>query len=226
MTVSKDGIIQGLKGIAPFSLSVFAYGLVYGILARTAHLDIPETLAMSVLVFAGSSQFAALSLIAQGAGGPVIVLTTFLINLRQALYGLSLGPHLKKLNRGSLALLACGLTDESYGVTIQAFSRGYGSAGYFLGAGLGVFVPWVLSSLLGIILSAWIADPLKFGLDFAFIGAFLGLLVAQINNRKLLLAALLSAAAALCAQIYWSTTGAIITGGLCAFLLGVLIDAE
>ncbi|MDA8335286.1 MAG: AzlC family ABC transporter permease [Peptococcaceae bacterium] len=118
----------GLKDAVPFCLGAFAYGTVYGILARAGHLTLAQTLSMSVLVFAGASQFVALALLKQGAAGLAIVLATFFVNLRQVLYGLSLGPHLKGTGGGRLALLAHGLVDESYGVTMAAYAGGPGAA--------------------------------------------------------------------------------------------------
>lgn len=221
MPESTSTVLDGLKDTVPFSLGVFAYGTVYGVLSRTGHLNLAETLSMSALVFAGSSQFVALALLKQGATGMAIVLATFFVNLRYVLYGLSLGPQLKMPGRVS-ALLACFLVDESYGVTMASYARGRGSPGYFLGSGLGLFGPWIASSLTGFLLAAFLHDPLRWGLDFAFIGAFMGLLVAQINSRLLLGVAAVSALVALAVLFFFGTGWSVAAGGLTACLLGVV----
>ncbi|MGB9905679.1 MAG: AzlC family ABC transporter permease, partial [Desulfotomaculales bacterium] len=66
----------------PLALSIFAYGLVFGVLARQAGLGWGETVLMSVLVFAGSAQFVAVGLLGSGAFAGQIILATFLLNLR------------------------------------------------------------------------------------------------------------------------------------------------
>jgi 4-azaleucine resistance transporter AzlC len=215
-------LLAGIKDTAPFSLGVFAYGMVYGVLSRAGQLTLSQTLSMSVLVFAGSSQFVALALLKQGATGLAVVLSTFFVNARQVLYGLSLGPRLKGSSRGKLALLAYFLTDESYGITMTAYAQGRGSPGYFLGSGLGVFGPWIASSLTGFFLAALLHDPLHWGLDFTFIGAFMGLLVAQINSRLLLGVAAASSLVALIAFFFLGSNWSVAAGALTACLLGVV----
>lgn len=224
MPESRLNVMAGLKDTAPFSMGVFAYGLVYGILARSGHLTLVPTLSMSVIVFAGASQLVALDLLRQGATGLAVVIATLLVNLRQVLYGLSLGPHLKETGRRKLALLAYGLTDESYGVTMVAYAGGRGSPGYFLGSGLGVFVPWIVSSLAGFYLGVLLHDPLRWGLDFAFIGAFIGLLVSQVKSRLLIGVAVAGSLVATAAWFLLGSGWAVPAGALTAFLMGVAGD--
>ena len=221
MTATKP-VWAGARDMIPFSLGIFAYGIVYGVLARAGSLTLGETMSMSALVFAGASQFMALALFQQGAAGLAVVLATLVVNLRQVLYGISLGPHLKGTARPKLALLAHGLVDESYGVAMVACASEACGPGYFLGAGLGAFAPWVASSLAGYLLAGFLGDPFRFGLDFAFIGAFTGLLVSQLRSRLLVGVA---AGSALVAVVVWHFLGSnwsIAAGALTACLLGVV----
>lgn len=175
----KSGVREGL----PLALSIFAYGLVYGVLARQAGLSWFESVFMSAAVFAGSSQFVAVSMIASGYGAGQIVLAALLLNLRHLLMGASLAPYLAGVKIWKLALLAHGLNDESYALTISRFQRYGGSALYFLGAGVITFLGWVASSALAGAVGNVLGDPRRYGLDFAFLGAFIGLLVPQLKNR-------------------------------------------
>ena len=75
------------------------------------------------------------------------------------------------------------LDDESYALTISRFQRYGGSALYFLGAGVITFLGWVASSALAGAVGNVLGDPRRYGLDFAFLGAFIGLLVPQLKNR-------------------------------------------
>lgn len=165
-------------------MSIFAYGLVFGVLARQSGLSWWETLFMSAVVVAGASQFVAVSMLATGAGAGQIILATLLLNLRHLLMGASLAPYLARVKTWKLAILAHVLNDESYALTINRFHRHGGSASYFLGAGVITYSSWVISSALAGAAGNILGDPRRYGLDFAFLGAFIGLLVPQLKNRE------------------------------------------
>lgn len=113
----------GARDSIPVIVGAVPFGIIFGALAINAGLSIYATLAMSVLVFAGSSQFVAAGLVAQGAGLLVIVLTTFVVNLRHALYAASLGPYLSKQAERWRIVLGFLLTDETYAVVVQRYAR-------------------------------------------------------------------------------------------------------
>ncbi len=216
------GFSRALVDAFPLSLSVFTYGMVYGALARGAnHLSLIQTLAMSAFVFAGASQYIILALWHQNAALWTIVGSTFLINARQILYGLTLGQSLKHVRKRHLAWLAHGLTDESYSVAAVEAEHNRVRVAYFAGAGAAVFAPWLLSSAVGFGLGGLIGNPARFGLDFAYTGTFLGLLAAQMKQRRHVAAALLSAATSTLAYHWFRTSGAVFAGALSAFLVGV-----
>lgn len=218
----RKGFKRALMDAFPLSLSVFTYGTAYGALAQsTNHLSFIQTLAMSTFVFAGASQFTILGLLHQRALMWTIVGSTFLINARQILYGLTLGQTLKHLRKRDLAWLAHGMTDESYSVTTIEAEKNPVRVAYFAGAGTAIIGPWLFSSALGFGLGGLIGDPARFGLDFAFIGAFLGLLVAQLKHRRQILAAIASAIVATVVYRFFGTSGAVLAGALVAFSVGV-----
>src|SRR3972149_10259841 len=99
----RGGFWAGLASTAPIVPGAVAFGLVYGVLARQAGVSLAATVIMSLLVFAGAAQFTAVGMWGQ-AGGPLIVLTAFIINLRHLLMGASVGPHLRgQAGRGEAA---------------------------------------------------------------------------------------------------------------------------
>lgn len=221
--MGQKDFMLALKDAFPLSVSVFTYGIAYGALAHsTNHLNVWQTLSMSLFVFAGASQFSILALLHQGTALWTIVGSTFLLNSRQALYGFTLGPHLRHLRLSTSALLAHGLTDESYSVAIVRTQTHSLSGSYFAGAGSAVLGPWLLSSLLGFLLGGFITNPGKFGLDFSYIGAFLGLLVAQLTNKSRYSAALLAAVGSILAARWLGTSAAILTGAVLSFGCGVM----
>jgi len=90
----KTSILQGLSAAWPICLGYIPIGLAFGVLAQKAGLDPIEIMLMSILVFAGSSQFIAVSMLSTGAGAVSIIITTFAVNLRHLLMSSSLAVFL------------------------------------------------------------------------------------------------------------------------------------
>ena len=103
-------LLAGSKAQIPILLGVIPFGMIYGVAALEAGLSPAATLGMSLIVFAGSSQFIAAQLFATGAPGLVIVLTTLIVNLRHMLYSASIAPYVRHLSRPWKFLLAFLLT--------------------------------------------------------------------------------------------------------------------
>lgn len=159
-------------GVAPFALA-------YAVLARDTGLSIVETQALSLLVFAGSAQVSAVGLFGRGASGLEVVLTTFLLNVRHVLYGMSLGRVVPMTRRERL-LGAYLLTDEAYGVSV---ARGARSFPFVLGTEVSLFLVWNAMTLVGSLVGGVIPDPERLGVDFVFPVAFLALLVPLLRQR-------------------------------------------
>jgi 4-azaleucine resistance transporter AzlC len=179
---------HGFRAMVPLWLGVIPFGLAYAVIARDAGLSLLETQALSILVFAGASQVSAVGLFARGAGGLEIVLTTFLLNVRHVLYGLSLGRSVPLTARERIAA-AYFLTDEAYGVSI---ARGANTFRFVLGAELSLFVVWNIATFAGALLGGVIPDPERIGVDFVFPVAFLALLVPLLRRRVDVLVAVLA----------------------------------
>src|SRR5258708_2730227 len=111
----------GMKDTFPLVVGAIPFGTIFGAVAGTSGLSTGGAAAMSAFVFAGSAQFIATTLLASGASVPVIVLTTFVVNLRHALYSVSLAPHMKHLPQRWVLPLAFWLTDESFVVVISPY---------------------------------------------------------------------------------------------------------
>jgi 4-azaleucine resistance transporter AzlC len=208
--------------MVPLWLGAIPFALAYAVLARNAGLSLVETQALSLLVFAGSAQVSAVGLFARGAGGLEIVLTTFLLNVRHVLYGMSLGRNVP-LTRRERVTAAYFLTDEAYGVSM---ARGARTFSFVLGTELSLFVVWNLGTFVGALLGGVIPDPQRTGVDFVFPVAFLALLVPLLRRRVDVLVAVVAGAAAwglakglpgglpvLGAGVAGALLGALLTGG-------------
>lgn len=216
----------GLRATLPLLPGVIVFGMAYGLFAQQAGLTMFETLAMSALVFAGASQFVAVGMFATGAPGGLIVLSTLFINLRHLLMGLALAPFLRRERTWVQALLAFGLVDESYVLTNTRWLTQPADKGYLVGTELSLFAVWLLSSWLGGRLGPVIGDPRTWGLDFALIATFIGLLVPQLRDRVTILVALVAGAVAVAGAWVLPGNWYILLAALAALVLALFLEAR
>ena len=205
------------------TLSAGAFAVVYGLAARTAGFSLVDAMAMSTLVLAGASQFAAVGLIAAGAAWPAIVLLTFLLNARHLLYSAALAPWFRGRPLIERAAAAHVLTDETFALALIHFRRlgRFDGPGYWLAASF-VVVPWITATALGYMGGQVIPDPARLGLDIVFPAAMGGLAVGLVTGRREAVAALagllIGVAVALAAQ----PSVGVVAGGLLGPLVGLL----
>lgn len=171
------------------------YGISFGALSVAAGLDFWQTMALSLLMFSGGSQFAFVGVIATGAGVIPAVLSAWLLGVRNGFYAIRLSPILSL--RGILKPVGAQLTiDESNAVSMsQEPDLEKQRKGFWL-TGIAVFLFWNLLTAAGALLGSVIGNPADFGLDAAAGAAFLGLIWPRLKESKLLLLAVVSAFAA------------------------------
>ncbi|MEN6440193.1 MAG: AzlC family ABC transporter permease [Syntrophobacter sp.] len=215
---------SAFKDALPLMFGLIPFGLAYGILSRHVGLTWPESFLMSLAVFAGASQFSALSLMQNGIEAGLIVFTTFLINMRHFLMSASLAPYLRDQGFARRALLAFGIADESYALSITRFMRTGSSWSYLLGANSAIYVAWALTSGAGALLSGLITDPLKWGLDFAMPATFMVLLVPQLKSWKEFSVCAISATTAVIGSAYLPGKWFIIIATLAAISHGWIVE--
>jgi 4-azaleucine resistance transporter AzlC len=192
MLSPRTEFLNGFKAELPILLGVLPFGMIYGVLALQSGLSPAVALAMSSIVFAGSAQFIGTQLIAQGAGGFVIIVTTFIVNLRHALYSASVAPFIKQVPLRWKMLLAYLLTDEAYAVVITRFTQPDGFTApnrhwFYFGAGLTLWSSWQISSAIGIFVGQLI--PASWSLDFTLALTFIALVVPNLKDRASVAAA-------------------------------------
>lgn len=117
--MNKLSIRMGLKAIFPLCIGAFPFSFIVGAISINAGMSVTESTLWSFTVFAGSAQMVALGLIQSSANVLVIMLTTFVINLRHLLYSASMSEYMKEYSLPMRALMAFGLTDEVYASTID-----------------------------------------------------------------------------------------------------------
>ncbi len=196
----RSALAAGARATLPIMVGVVPFGVIFGALAIASGIPGWMAASMSAFVFAGSAQFVAIGLIAGGAGLIIIVLTTFLVNVRHNLYAATLAPHIGSLPQRWLLPLSFWLTDETYVVVIQRFERQRNSQvkhWYYLGSALTMYVLWQLSTWVGIWAGASIPDPASWGLDFALPATFIVMLLPLIRSRGVVVCVALAGALSL-----------------------------
>ncbi len=171
---------RGFKAIIPLYLGVIPFALAYAVTARASGLGILETQALSVLVFAGASQFSAAPLLGAGANGLAIILTTFLLNVRHLLYGISVARALPNMTLKQRIIAAYFLTDEAFGTFLASGVRDYR---FLLGACLSLFASWNAFTLVGALASSLVPDPVALGIDLVFPLSFLAILMPLLKTK-------------------------------------------
>ena len=188
----------GVTRIAPVLLGVIPFGLVAGVTATEAGFSLVQAIGLSVIVFAGASQLAALGLYASGEPLAVVIFTALLINLRMVVYSASLALYLGHLKLRWRALFAYLLTDQGFLVSSQHFEAmkpAIPTPYFYFGVSVALWTTWQASNAAGAILGSTMTGlpDLKFAIPLTF----LALLVPAIKDRPSLGAALCSAVVAL-----------------------------
>lgn len=219
-------LLAGIRGILPLVVGAIPFGILFGALATSVGVSWWATMGLSLIVFAGSSQFVAAGLIGQGASIGIIVLTTFVVNLRHALYSASLATYLKHLPQRWLAMLAFVLTDESYAAVIQRFEQADNSPHkhwYYVGAAWFMYVNWQICTAIGIFAGQRLQKIGDLGLEFAMVVTFIGIIVPLIKNSPMLICALVSGASALALHSLPHQLG-LIVAAVIGIAAGVLME--
>jgi len=195
---------RGAQATLPMIVGAIPFGILFGALAVNAGLSIAAIMGFSLIVFAGSSQFVAAGLVSQGASVAIIVLTTFIVNLRHALYSASLGPYLKHLPQRWLVPLGFWLTDETFAAVIGRFRAAETEAGgapnmhwFQLGSSVVMYLNWQVCTIIGIVTGTRLEAMSEWGLEFAMVVTFIGIVVPLIRRWPMLVCAVVAGGMAL-----------------------------
>lgn len=185
--------LKGAKDTFPLIVGAIPFGIIFGTLAATAGLSFAATMGMSLFVFAGSSQFVCVSLVTAGTAWPMIVLTTFVVNLRHMLYGATMVPFYKKLNPLWKMVLAFGLTDETFAVAVTRYMQKDDAPYkhyYNLGSMVFMYTNWNLCTLIGLTAGKTFPGISEWGLDFAMPATFIGIVIPYLISKPMWAAAI------------------------------------
>ena len=197
---TREEFRQGLSEIVGPSLGIAAWALVTGVAMVKTGLTVPLAVLMSLIVYAGSAQLAALPLIAAGAPLWVLWATAFCMNLRFVIFSAHWRKYFGHLPRAQRLALTFLATDLNYVLFLRRFPEPKPAPGqipYFLGSASWSWLSWQVPAWIGIALADRV--PTDWGLGFAGVLALLGLAYSTLSGRNSWIAAGVAAATAIAA---------------------------
>ncbi|WP_458735541.1 AzlC family ABC transporter permease [Zobellella taiwanensis] len=220
--LNRQDIWHGFRQLLPLSLFVAAFGLAFGLAATQTGLDQGPVLLMSALVFAGTSQFAALDI--WGLQVPLVplMITTFAINARHLLMGATLYPwlrHLPPARRYGIMLFA---SDANWAMAMQYFHRGERALGILFGGGLAIWIFWMLGTWLGVHFGSAIEDPVAIGLDMVLGCFLLAMALGARKDLRTLVIWLVAGVSSMLAYWWLPENSHVVVGALAGGVLGAL----
>jgi predicted branched-subunit amino acid permease len=217
---TRSGVWHGMRLTVPFSISAFPFGVAFGAAAGAVMPPGDATL-MSALVFAGSAQFAVLGLWTMPLPLVALTLTALLVNARHVVMGAALHPFFAGLPRRWVMLMAAGMTDGGWAITMQEVTRGRRDLGILAGTIIMQWPVWVGGTLLGALIGSAGLDPKRWGLDVLIAGVFATTVIGLYRGRGDILPWLAAIGGTAGALLWLPGNWYILIGGGCAGLAGL-----
>jgi len=176
---------QGVMDCVPTLLGYWSIGFAAGVIEATAGLSLLEIGLLSLFLYAGSAQFIVAGMMAAGAPVMSVVATVFFVNLRHLLMSAALAPKFAACSPWKNLLIGSQLTDETFGVAAGRLTGTERHADrWMFGLNMTAHINWIAANLTGALAGGWIADPKRYGLDFALPAMFVGLAAMIVMQRK------------------------------------------
>ena len=176
---------DGVYACIPTLLGYIGIGIAAGVVGKSAHLSVLEITLLAVIIYAGASQFIVSGLMLVATPISAIIFTVFLVNSRHFLMSMATAPTFRKYSILHNIGIGSLLTDESFAVAMNAIANKEPiNAAWMHGLNLTAYITWILSCFIGALIGEWLPDPTKFGLDYALVAMFIGLLYLQLIGDK------------------------------------------
>jgi 4-azaleucine resistance transporter AzlC len=212
----------GLRAGAPFAFAGFLLSLSFGVLARDAGMPVAAVIVMSVIVFAGSAQFAAISILAAGGGVGAAVAASAMMNSRFLAMGIALAPSLpggpwKRAAQGQ------AIVDSSW--AMSAKGDGTFDRIFLFGATAVQYVTWQSGTIAGALSGNLLGDVHRLGLDAVYPAFFLAILIVELRRPGGAVVAIAGALIAL-ALIPFTPAGVPVLASSVAAFYGLLLRRQ
>ncbi|RKS87222.1 4-azaleucine resistance transporter AzlC [Orbus hercynius] len=223
----KNGVVDCI----PTLLGYIGIGIAAGVIGKAANLSILEVTLLAVIVYAGAAQFIIAGLMVISTPISAIIFTVFLINSRHFLMSMATAPYFKQYPFWNNIGIGSLLTDETFAVTMTSIAKKVSvTAPWMHGLNLTAYIAWIFACFIGAVIGNWLPDPRQFGLDYALVAMFIGLLYLQLINdksktKKQMIYVMLTVAIVLILLTKWvSAELAILVSTLLGCLFGVLLE--
>ncbi len=212
----------GMAAALFFIIEFLPVGILFGAMSLDTGLSPLSTIGMSTLVFAGASQFLALTLLNTGATTGTIILGTLIINLRHVLMSSYIASAIPKGNAFRRIITGALVTDEGFALTSQHITSGSKiSPWYVLGVNVSLYLQWQISTLAGIYLGNAIPGMQDMGIEAALYALFISIVVVSVSKRTDILLALIAAAIAVTLTINGYSSSAVLLASLISSFIGL-----
>jgi 4-azaleucine resistance transporter AzlC len=184
MRLNKKKFYEGLRLGLPIAIGYIPIAITFGLIIQSSEISISAGMLMSLIVFAGASQFIGANLMIVGAASLEIVITTFILNFRHFLMSSSLAQKVKpNTSKKFLSLIAFGITDESFAVASLQEEEVLDPYKIF-GLNLIAYLSWNLGTWIGLFAGSTLPSQLKSSLGIALYVMFIGLLIPSLKKGK------------------------------------------
>lgn len=188
----RSAFSQGILSGVSIAIGYLPAALAFGLLAKGTGLAFWETVAMSLFVYAGATQYMALNLIALGTGVFEIIFTTFIVNIRHILMSASVREKVEDDHPLIKALYSFGITDEVFAVTTT--QQGKVKTGFVIGVATIAYISWVVNSGIGYVIGSILPTTLQESMGIALYAMFIALLIPALKNQRKVVFLAISAA--------------------------------
>ncbi|CDO02766.1 Inner membrane protein YgaZ [Oceanobacillus picturae] len=229
-STKKQMIHKGIAAGFPIMLGYLPIAITYGVLAKQAGMSLTELTLMSVMVFAGASQFMGVNMIAVGAGALEIMIATFVLNFRHFVMSLSFMNRMRGIGLRWKLPLSLGLTDETFAVSALHPDEAKEEKGpwFYLALILTAYFSWIAGSFLGGVLGEVIPEQLSQSMGIALYAMFIGLLVPSVKKEWKLgfIAIIAMLINGFCVELGMSSGWAIVLGTIIGGMSGIFLIKE
>ncbi|MBU2867706.1 AzlC family ABC transporter permease [Pacificibacter marinus] len=217
---------QGALDSLPFFIVIVPFGVLFGVIATEAGMNLAQVMGFSILVIAGAAQLTALQLLTEHAPTLIVIVTALAVNLRMAMYSASLAPHLGAAPLWKRAFAAYVLFDQPYALSTIEFEKrpNLSTADklrYFFGAGVPLGLTWYVATFGGAVLGEKI--PSDLGVDFAVPITFLAVVAPMLKSLAHVAAAITSIVLVLALSFMPYGTG-LLVAAVAALVVGALVE--
>ena len=171
-TTFRDGLAAGL----PVFIGYFPIAITFGLMAASMNITLWQTMAFSVFVFAGASQFVGLGMVQAGIGAGEIGLTVFLLNFRHFLMSSAVSSK-TSFRRSLIPVIAFGITDETFAVASLQEKRL--TEKFMLALNFTAYAGWVSGTAAGFLAGDFLSAMLRESMSICLYAMFIAILVPQ-----------------------------------------------